>query len=235
MTRTIEALVEEQAHRWQLSRSDHGGEALLPVVTVSRQHGACGGEVARQLASELGLQLYDREILHRIAESAHLSERAVAALDERTRDLLTDWLTAVTGNAYLSPVEYHTHLRQVVLAVADRGGAVILGRGAHLILGEGRALRVLVVSPLEARVRAVQRRESLSERDARRRILEVESERRAFLLKHFHTDFGDATGFDLVVNTAVLGVSGAVSSIEAALAGVLSARQAAQPRSSAAH
>ncbi len=220
MTRTIEALVEEQAHRWQLNRADHGGDARRPVVTVSRQHGARGGEVARQLATELGLELYDREILHRIAESAHLSERVVAAVDEKARDLLTDWLTAVTGNAYLSPAAYHSHLRQVVDAVAERGGAVILGRGAHLILGEGRALRVLVVAPLDVRVRTVQDREGLAEREARHRILEVESERRAFLLTHFHTDFGDAAGFDVVVNTAALGVSGAVRSVEAALAGV---------------
>jgi len=230
MTRTIEALVEQQAHRWQLSRADHAGEARRPVVTVSRQHGARGGEVARRLADELGLELYDREILHRIAESAHLSERAVAALDEKTRDLLTDWLTAVTGNAYLSSAEYHSHLRQVVGAVAERGGAVILGRGAHLILGEGRALRVLVVAPLEMRVRTVEEREGLSERDARRRILEVESERRAFLLKHFHTDFGDAAGFDVVVNTAALGVSGAARSIEAALAGVAASARVVHPQ-----
>ncbi|HVO09747.1 MAG TPA: cytidylate kinase-like family protein [Vicinamibacteria bacterium] len=235
MTRTIEALVEEQAHRWQLERADHGGEARRPVITVSRQHGARGGEVARQLAVELGLELYDREILHRIAESAHLSERVVAALDEKTRDLLTDWLTAVTGNAYLSPAEYHAYLRQVIAAVAERGGAVILGRGAHLILGEGRALRVLVVAPLEARVRTVQEREGLAERDARRRIVEVESERRAFLLKHFHTDFGDAAGFDVVVNTVALGVSGAVRSIEAALAGAPAAGRTAQSRSTPAH
>ncbi len=229
MTRTIEALVEEQAHRWQLSRTDHGSQARRPVVTISRQHGARGGEVARQLAADLGLDLFDREILHRIAESAHLSERVVAALDEKARDLLTDWLAAVTSNAYLSPAEYQTHLWRVVGALGQHGGAVILGRGAHLILGPAQALRVLVVAPLEARVRTVEQREGLSEKDARRRILEVESERRAYLLKHFHAEFADATGFDVVVNTVALGVSGAVRSIEAALTGAEPPARAVEP------
>jgi len=204
--------------------------AFATKLTPDAPSGRCARIGATAQNVELGLELYDREILHRIAESAHLSERAVAALDEKTRDLLTDWLTAVTGNAYLSPAEYHSHLRQVVDAVAERGGAVILGRGAHLILGEGRALRVLVVAPLETRVRTVREREGLSERDARRRILEVESERRAFLLKHFHTDFGDAAGFDVVVNTAALGVSGAARSIEAALAGGGAGARAVHPQ-----
>jgi cytidylate kinase len=54
---------------------------------------------------------------------------------------------------------------------------VILGRGAHLILGQGEALRILVVAPLETRVRAVMEREGLSERAARQRIVAVESDR----------------------------------------------------------
>jgi cytidylate kinase len=217
MTRSIEAIVEEQAHRWQLSRDARPEAAPRPVVTISRQHGAGGGDVARQLATDLGLDLFDGEIIQRVAESAHLSERVVASLDEKARDVLTDWLAAVASESYLSPAEYEYHLWRVVGTLAQHGGAVILGRGAHLILGAGGALRVLVVAPLDHRVRRVQQREGLSDRDARRRILEVESNRRAFLLRHFHSEFADPSGFDLVVNTAVLGVPGAARAVTATL------------------
>ena len=160
-------------------------------MTVSRQHGAGGAEVARTLAAELGLDLFDREIIQRIAESTHLSERVVSSLDEKDRELLADWLSALSSRSYLSPMEYRYHLSRVVGAVAHHGGAVILGRGAHLILGQGEALRVLVVAPLEARVRAVMEREGLAEREARQRIVTVEADRKAFLMKHFHADFAD--------------------------------------------
>jgi hypothetical protein len=43
MTRSIEALVDEQARRWQLVRQERKEEARRPIVTVSRQHGAGGG------------------------------------------------------------------------------------------------------------------------------------------------------------------------------------------------
>ena len=217
MTRSIEALVDEQARRWQLVRQERHEEAARPVVTVSRQHGAGGGEVARRLAEELHLDLFDREIIQRIADSAHLSERVVSSLDEKDRELLADWLSALSSHSYLSSMEYRYHLSRVVGAVAHHGGAVILGRGAHLILGQGEALRVLVVAPLEARVRAVMDREGLGERDARQRIVAVEADRKAFLMKHFHADFADPTTFDLVVNTAVLGPVGACDSIRAAV------------------
>ena len=52
-------------------------------------------------------------------------------------------------------------------------------------------------------------REGLTEREARQRIVDVEADRQAFLMKHFHAELADPSGFDLVVNTAVLGVEGA--------------------------
>jgi cytidylate kinase len=217
MTRTIDAIVEEQAHRWQLRREEHRTKPRRPVVTVSRLHGAKGGEVARALASELGFDLFDREIIQRVAESTHLSERVVASL-EKDREVLTDWLASIASSNYLSPVEFRYHLSRVVGAVARHGGAVILGRAAHLVLGPGAALRVLVVAPLEVRVDTVAERDGVDEREARRRIVSVEADRKAFLLKHFRADFGDPTSFDVVVNTAVLGVAGGCAAIRAALA-----------------
>jgi hypothetical protein len=63
MTRTIDAIVEEQAHRWQLRREDCNAEVRCFVVTVSRLHGARGGEVARTLVGELGFDLFDCEVI----------------------------------------------------------------------------------------------------------------------------------------------------------------------------
>jgi cytidylate kinase len=217
MARSLEILVEQQARRWQLSRQERRHEVRKPVLTVSRQHGAGGAEVVSTLAKEMGLDVFDREILHQIAESTHLSEQVVSALDDKGQELLTDWLAGFASHNYLSSVEYRYQLARVVGAVAQHGGAIILGRGAHLILGQGQALRVLVVAPLEVRVRTLMRREGLAEREARRQIQVVEADRKAFLMKHFHTGFEDPTSFDLVVNTALLGVGNACAAIRAAV------------------
>jgi cytidylate kinase len=218
--RSVEQIIEEQAHRWQLQRAEKRKreEPRCPVITVSRQHGAGGAGVARRVAEELAFDFFDRELIKRIAEDAHLSERVVAALDDKDRAWLTDWLLAFSNDRNLSQLGYIYHLIRVVGAIARHGGAVILGRGAHLILGQGEALRVLVVAPLDARVAAVMRRERLGPREARQRIAEVEAERKAFLMKCFHGDFGDLSSFDLVVNTGTLGEEGAAGTVRAALA-----------------
>jgi len=227
MTRSIEILVDEQVRRWELLRKERCHTLPRGVITVARQHGARGTELARRLAETLGFDLFDQVLIQRIAESTHLGERVVAALDERDRELMTDWLAAVASRSYLSPAEYRYHLAKVVGAIAHQGGAVIVGRGAHLILGPGRALRVLAVAPLECRIRTVMEKENVSEREARRRIVEVEADRRAFLAKQFHAEFSQPTDFDLVVNTAALGLDGACGVVLAALEQLPAQRTAA--------
>jgi cytidylate kinase len=218
--KSLEGVLEEQMRRFELSHAPNRlPEPHRPVVAVSRQHGALGEEVARAVARRLNLSYYDREILSRIAEETHLSERSVSTLDERDeRSLLADWLAPLVGApAHLSPYEYVHTLTRALYAIAGVGGAVILGRGAHLVLRPEQALRVMVVAPLATRVRTVSRHEGIDEVAALQRILQVENERRAFLKRCFQVEAHDPSAFDLQVNTAALGVEGAAMAICAAL------------------
>lgn len=212
----IQQILGDPIARWQVASVPKPSQAG-PVIAISRQPGALGNEVAHALGAELGLHVYDREIIQKIAESAHLSERVVAILDEKDRSMLTDWLSSLTTNAYLSPYGYLEHLTRVVTAIARLGGAVIVGRGSHLIVRPNQGLRVLVVAPLETRIETLAARLSIGRHEAERQIAHEEAERDAFLRKYFHADAGDHTRFDLVVNTAALGVSGAVQAVRGAL------------------
>jgi cytidylate kinase len=216
MARSLAVLVDQQARRWQLQRDEYRSERPRPVVTVARQHGAGGREVVKTLAAELGLDVFDREIVHEIAESTHLSERVVSTLDDKSRAWLSDWLEGVASRDFLSSSEFRYQLMRVVGTIAHHGGAIILGHGAHLVLGAG-ALRVNVVAPLEARVATLVRSEKLDEREARRQIQRVDAGRNAFVMQHFHVELDDPTRFDVVVNTETLGIAGSVAVIRAAV------------------
>jgi Cytidylate kinase-like family len=227
IARSPEDLIGEQFRRRQLCWRR---ERLPPrplAVALSRLAGARGDEVARRLSASLGYDLFDREIIQQIAHDVQLSERVVSALDERDRSFLTDWLESLAGGAHISTYEYLHHLRMAVGAIARLGAAVIVGRGAHLILGPSEALRVLVVAPREVRIASVAAERGLSLREARRRVEIEEAERRAFLQKHFHSQLEDPEAFDLVVNTHVLGVEGAVEAIKGALSRVAAPGNAA--------
>ena len=217
MARSLGVLVDQQARRFQLQRDLREADLRRPVLAMALQYGAGGEEVVRSLAKELALDVFDREIVRQIAESTHRSERAVGALDDRMRRWTADWLESLASHDFLSTSAYREQLVQVVGEIARHGGAIIVGHGAHLVLGEGEALRVLLTAPLAARVSAVMRAEGVGERTARRTVVEVEAARRAALAHRFHVDLEDPSRFDLVVNTARLGVAGSVAAIRAAV------------------
>ena len=231
--KSMEQAIEDQVRRWQFAHAAVPDAQRLPVIAISRQHGALGGDVARAVARNLGLGFYDREILSRIADEAHLSERVVSPLDERDAcSWLSDWIAPLIAEGHLSRFGYLQHLVRVIDDLARKGGAVILGRGAHLVLRQGAALRVKVVAPLAARVAAVAARAGLDPAAARRRVAEVEMERQAFLARCFHSLQEDESSFDLQVNTGVLGVEGAVAVVCAAAA-VQAGKQVRASRSAA--
>src|SRR5262249_34888228 len=152
-------------------------------------------EVAQSVAERLSLKVHDRDIIHKVARDAHFREDAVASLEDHERPLLSEWLDSFAPDAPLTRFAYLHHLRRVVEELARNGG-VILGPGAHLLLGPGRALRVFVVAPLDARVRTVMAHRRGTAREALEAITAREAARRSFLKTFFHADFGDPTTFD---------------------------------------
>jgi hypothetical protein len=170
-------------------------------------------ELARRLADTLSLEIFDQEIPQRIADAARLREQAVRLLDERERSLLMDWLGPYTKEDYLTHYEYLHYLIAVVAAISHQGGAIVVGRGAHILLRQGEALRVRVVAPIKSRVAVVAARDGLSERAALERIQAIERERRAFLKQYFRAKYDETGQYDLVVNTGSLGIDGAVEAI----------------------
>jgi cytidylate kinase len=124
-----------------------------------------------------------------------------------------DFISSLLSDRYLWPGVYLDHLNEVVHAVEKRGGAVIVGRGAMYILPAERILSIRIVAPLQVRIRNIVRSYQVAEEAARRRILNRDSRRAAFVKKSFHADITDVLHYDLVVNTGKTSVEEAVEAV----------------------
>jgi len=203
--RSIDKLIEEQIRRWEASRRRRPPELPPdPVIAVSRLPGCYGGSLALELARRLQFDFFDREILHQVALNTHLSETILRTLDDKDLPRITECVEALFLGRYLSG-DYFRCLSKVLMAIAAHGRAVILGRGASLILKPECCVRVLLVAPFKERVRAVAAHEGVTRLEAQRRLVRSDSERRDFFQRHFHTEMLDPTHYDLVLNTADLG------------------------------
>jgi hypothetical protein len=165
--------------------------------------------MGRLVAERLGFGFYSQELIHDVAQEAHVRTQLVESLDERVQDGIAEWVSGLIKRGVFAPSDYLRNLSRVVLTLGRHGKGVIIGRGAHWLLDPQATLRVRVISPLETRVARIAARDELSEAEARAKILRIDGERIAFNKQHYNADLTDASHYDLVVNAGTLGIEGA--------------------------
>ena len=196
---SLERIVEKQIHKWQTEQKRKYKNPIRPVITISRLPGALAGNLARKLSQTLGVDFYDQEIVDGIAQNAKVNRRIVESLDEQDLSIFDEWIAAM--GEHLWAYEYLEQLTRVITAIGTHGYAVILGRGAGYILPKEVILRILVVAPQEKRISNYMEAHKIPEKEARRDVLKIESDRKAFIRKYFQADLVDPTNYDLVINT----------------------------------
>jgi cytidylate kinase len=166
----------------------------MSAITISREYGSGGGEIAARLARRLGWQLIDHAIVERVASEIGMSTQEAEARDERTGGILSRALNSIQhldptlmaytpSAAFLSDEEvYRNTLNQVVRAGVARGHVVIVGRGAQVILAQRRdVLHIRIIAALKQRVAYVMQREGVDQATAHSRIQVKEHDRRRYL------------------------------------------------------
>lgn len=205
--RLIEALigVDQAQERKAVERRAELARKASYVVTVSRGYGSPGGEVAQALADHLGVGASDREILEAVASRAAVDIELVTRLDETVQhEGLKPWKSLFRSES-LSEQRFHNHLVKVIMNISNKGG-VIVGRGAHLILGPERAFRVRIVGSLGKCAERIASRELLDVDTARQRVLAVDRQRAEYLQRFYGVDSADCSIHDLVLNSDRFGI-----------------------------
>jgi len=222
---TIEALIDRQLRHWEHERRRSlGGThadvpiASEPVLTISRQHGSRGAEVAALVAERLGYTLLHRNVIDRLVESTGHTRRLLESLDEHTRSRITMWVESMLAGRFVDEHDYAVGLLKTIRSIASLGGVVVVGRGANFIVGPEHGMHVRIVGPREERVRQLVARKHLTEAAAAREVDTVDQERRAFIRRLFGRSVDDPLAYDLVLNEGGFSVESLTSLITTAAA-----------------
>jgi cytidylate kinase len=202
------------------------------LITISREYGAGGAEVARLVAEALGWRLVDNELLDRIAARAGLSPDDVKDREERVPgfvERLARTLVAATPELFPPPqaegtvpklqeIDLVRITESVVAEVASEGRVVLVGRAAAAVLASERdALHVRLVAPKEFRINAVANRLGIPPGEAQKILEETDRARARYHRQYYQRDSRDPVGYHMVLNTAALGVDGAARLVVAAV------------------
>ncbi|MCB2156946.1 cytidylate kinase-like family protein [bacterium] len=171
-----------------------------PVVTLSRDYGSGGEDVAHELSMALHVGCFDREILDAIADSAKVDRFLMERLDEQVRGIMDAWAFSIISGKSAFKEDYRRHLVSVILGISQRGG-VIVGRGAHLILWDRKAFRVRIVGSLDRCAKRVAEKENISQEEAEKKIQHINQERASFIKNLYRHDLSDCSSFDMVLNS----------------------------------
>jgi cytidylate kinase len=204
------------------------------IITVARQVGTLGEEVARLVAEESGFRLLDYRVVQAAAEEAGVSTETIAEAEHKpsffTRILEAlarnpsgagggQWVEPLdmSGTALLTSSDYRDLVRQVVEDYASQGSVVFLGHGAQFMLaGRPDVLRVLITGTKEARVRRVMSGMACSEEQAAEVVNRTDRERTSYFKEYFGSDWLSPTVYDLTINTDHLNPSQAAGLVRAA-------------------
>src|ERR1700685_221158 len=187
---------------------------MIRILTVEREYGSGGGEIAQLLANQLGWKLWDQLLTEEIARLANCPKAVVEDREERTDPLYYRLFKSFLRGSYegslnahkLNVVDSESILKiteQIVQHAAKKGNSVIVGRGSqHFLRSRPDTLRVFLYASREAKVRRLIAR-GKSEKEAEQLVDTVDHERRDFIQKYFHVEWPDRAIYHTMINTAL--------------------------------
>jgi len=187
---------------------------MINIITIEREYGCGGGEIAQLVANRLGWKLWDQRLTEEIARLANCPKSVVEAREEKNDPLYYRLFKSFMRGSYegsinapkLNLVDSETILkttRRVVEHVAEKGSCVIVGRGSQQFLKNREdTLRLFLYAPREDKVRRLLSR-GKSKAEAEELVDTVDRERADFIQKYFNADWPDRVVYHALMNTAI--------------------------------
>lgn len=180
----------------------------MSIITISREYGAGGHSIARRVAQELGIEIYDRDIIRNTVKTSGLDTGIIEKEEEEItrRDA---FLSMITPAAYVDRREtIHEIESQVILMLVRKGPCVILGRCADAILDEANidALNVFIYADeLHRAARIGELIGSSNPSEIQKAMKRTDSARHSYYQRFAGRHWGDYRNYNLMLDSGMLG------------------------------
>ena len=195
------------------------------IITIGRQFGSGGHDIGSKLAEELGIELYDKEMLDRAAKESGICQELFESNDEKPTNSFLYSLVMDTysfGNGYTSgyldmPFNHKIFLAQfdAIKGIAKEGPCVLIGRCADYALEDyNNVLRVFIRAEMDDRIRRIAKSYDLTDARAKDLIIKTDKKRAGYYNYYSNKKWGEAESYDVCLNSSILGIDGTVEAIK---------------------
>ncbi len=183
----------------------------MAIITISRQLGSLGSEIAKSLKEELGYNFLDKELLEEeLVNKYGIKQEKVKQYDEKK--------PAFWDMFYTDKDRYLYFLKTTMYEFAHKGHCVIMGRGGQVLFQDiPGSLHVRIIAPLKARFERIMEIYNGNKEIAEQVLQHCDHDRAGFHKFFFHANWEDPGLYDLTVNTRLLTVEAAAQIIKDAI------------------
>ncbi len=193
------------------------------VITIGRQLGSGGKEIAERLGAKLGVPVYDKQIINEAAKESGLLPSLFEQADEKESKVRpmgwSTWgLNSQVYSGYINNDTLFGIQSQTIEKLAERGSCVIVGRCADYVLRNMKGvLSVFITADESDRINRICDCRGMSKKEAGQCVANTEKRRSAYYNYYTFQTWGAAESYDLCLNSSLLGVEGCVEVILATL------------------
>ena len=194
------------------------------IITIGRQFGSAGREIGYKVAEDLGIKLYDREMLDRAAKESGICQELFETHDEKPTNsflyslVMDTYSLGYSAGSYADmPINHKVFLAQfdAIKKIADEGPCILVGRCADYALEEyDNVLSVFIHTDLDSRIRRIARIYDLTDAKAKELILKTDKKRSSYYNYYSNKKWGSAESYHMCLDSSVLVISGTAEAIE---------------------
>jgi cytidylate kinase len=189
------------------------------VISIGRQLGSGGKEIAEKLGAMLNIKVYDKTLLEVAAKESGLDTTVFEKADEQETSGFLNGLFSIHGSMsnYIPGDSYMTNDKlfeiqsETIRELADKEPCIIVGRCSEYVLRDHpKKISIFITADTQERIERIMEKESLSHEKAVEFIEKGDKRRRSYHDYYATTHWGEARSYDICVNSSRMGIEGTV-------------------------
>lgn len=185
------------------------------VITIGRQPGSGGKEIAELLSKRMNISVYDKTLLEEAARESGIDTTVFENADEQENESFLGGIFSIHGaitdyfhsDSIMDKDKLFELQSETIQSLADRESCVIVGRCAEYVLREHPAkLSIFITADTEDRIKRIMNSEGLDREKAVEHIEKSDKRRRSYHDYYATSHWGDANSYDLCINSSRMGL-----------------------------
>lgn len=182
------------------------------VITIAREYASGAGEIAKKLSLELGIKVYDKEMISLAAKESGLAEAVVAETEQKRTN---SFLYSIYMTSQVLPLSDQIFMTQsqIIKNLAKTESCIIIGRCAdHVLYDNPSCLKVFLHADMDDRIKRAHEQYGIDK--AADYIKKIDKQRASYYKYFTEKSWNNASNYDISINTSTVGIDEAVKIIK---------------------